>query len=272
MRIYHYTTLDALALILKNKTIHFSRLDKVDDFQESNLSSKNINIGHYAFASCWTYDGEENIPLWNMYTGRERKGVRLAMEHDMFERHPLKSEKYNGMYSCFNEKTESFIPIEKMVTEDYIVFPSPIDSDSFFKRVEYRDDFAKVANEIIRFDNYKAGQNAIDATADITIKVRDFGRYKSKMWEFQKECRFVIAIFPYESQNPYGDALLSALQSLYENKRLPIECYDLEVKDDAFNSLDIMLAPKCTEADRIIVESLASRYAPNTKIEMSKYG
>lgn len=32
--LYHYASLDTLALILHNRTIRFSRLDKVDDPQE----------------------------------------------------------------------------------------------------------------------------------------------------------------------------------------------------------------------------------------------
>ena len=34
MKIYHYTNIEALALILKNQTIRFNRLDKVDDIEE----------------------------------------------------------------------------------------------------------------------------------------------------------------------------------------------------------------------------------------------
>lgn len=33
--LYHYASLDTLALILHNRTIRFSRLDKVDDPQNS---------------------------------------------------------------------------------------------------------------------------------------------------------------------------------------------------------------------------------------------
>lgn len=31
MKLYHYTSIETLALILKHKTIRFSRLDRVDD-------------------------------------------------------------------------------------------------------------------------------------------------------------------------------------------------------------------------------------------------
>ncbi len=34
MDIHHYTNIENLALILKNKTIRFNRLDKVDDLEE----------------------------------------------------------------------------------------------------------------------------------------------------------------------------------------------------------------------------------------------
>ena len=41
MKIYHYTTIDALAMILSNRSIKFSRLDKVDDMEER-VESQNV--------------------------------------------------------------------------------------------------------------------------------------------------------------------------------------------------------------------------------------
>lgn len=35
MKLFHYTTIDTLALILDSKSIKFSRLDQLDDKQES---------------------------------------------------------------------------------------------------------------------------------------------------------------------------------------------------------------------------------------------
>ena len=53
-QIYHYTTIETLALILKNHTIRFSRLDKVDDIEESELMSfgsryEEVNSGKEAY-------------------------------------------------------------------------------------------------------------------------------------------------------------------------------------------------------------------------------
>lgn len=83
MRIHHYTTIDTLALILKNKTIRFNRLDKVDDLEE-NITANGVKIGQYSFVSCWTEDESESIPLWKLYTG-SGIGVRISLEHEMFK-------------------------------------------------------------------------------------------------------------------------------------------------------------------------------------------
>ena len=58
--IHHYTNIDVLALILKNRTLRFNRLDQVDDPEESNFVSNGVNIGLYAFVSCWTEAKEES--------------------------------------------------------------------------------------------------------------------------------------------------------------------------------------------------------------------
>ena len=42
--IYHYTNIEILALILKNRTLRFNRLDKVDDPEESIFISNGIVV------------------------------------------------------------------------------------------------------------------------------------------------------------------------------------------------------------------------------------
>lgn len=50
--IYHYTTIESLALILRNKTLLFNRLDCVDDLEEGSVCSSGIYVGRYVFVSC----------------------------------------------------------------------------------------------------------------------------------------------------------------------------------------------------------------------------
>lgn len=53
-KIYHYTSIETLALILKYKTIRFNRLDQVDDYEEACYGSGDLNLhlGQYCFVSC----------------------------------------------------------------------------------------------------------------------------------------------------------------------------------------------------------------------------
>lgn len=84
MIIHQYTSIDSLALILKNKTIRFKRLDKMDDIEEAALSNAGIHLGGFMFVSCWTFNEIESIPLWRMYTPTT-KGVRISLDKNMFK-------------------------------------------------------------------------------------------------------------------------------------------------------------------------------------------
>ena len=65
--LYHYTSIDTLALILKNRSIRFNSLDRMDDLQEK--ESKDVkNIGQFVYVSAWTSEEKESIPMWNMYS------------------------------------------------------------------------------------------------------------------------------------------------------------------------------------------------------------
>jgi len=48
--LYHYTSLETLALILKNRTIRFNSLDKMDDLQEKETADIK-NIGQFFYIS-----------------------------------------------------------------------------------------------------------------------------------------------------------------------------------------------------------------------------
>ena len=41
MKLYHYTTIDSLAMIMSSRSIKFNRLDKVDDLEER-TDSQNV--------------------------------------------------------------------------------------------------------------------------------------------------------------------------------------------------------------------------------------
>ena len=81
--LYHYTNIETLALILKNRTIRFNSLDKMDDLQEQQTSDVK-NIGQFCYISSWTDDSTESIPMWNMYASLNL-GVRIKLRKNPFK-------------------------------------------------------------------------------------------------------------------------------------------------------------------------------------------
>ena len=83
--LYHYTSIEKLALILKNRTIRLNPLDKMDDLQEQKTADVE-NIGKFVFVSSWTDDTSESIPMWKMYTAPSA-GVRIKLRKNPFVWH-----------------------------------------------------------------------------------------------------------------------------------------------------------------------------------------
>lgn len=88
--LYHYTSLDTLALILRNRPIRFTPLSSMDDVQE-HMTTGTSNIGDFVFVSCWTGEDRESIPMWSLYASLE-SGVRIELPSTPFETYPLTPE------------------------------------------------------------------------------------------------------------------------------------------------------------------------------------
>lgn len=58
--LYHYTSLEKLALILRNRTIRLNPLDKMDDLQEQKTADV-PNLGKFIYVSAWTSEKDESI-------------------------------------------------------------------------------------------------------------------------------------------------------------------------------------------------------------------
>lgn len=247
MKIYHYTSIDTLALIIRHKTIRFNRLDKVDDYEEAcyGSGSTNIKLGQYQFVSCWTKDAQENISLWKMYTNH--KGVRIGMDEDMFVTYAI-----NDHFKSYFEKFLNF-------EENYLV--TPISNEAKLYDIIYVDDPQAKIKDLVKNEDHKS----------ISINTRDAGLYKRKEWEFQKESRFKISVSPINPEmvkipkdmTPFNSlwALMEALgPSIYTNSPINIDHFDISLKEESLKSIEVMLGPKTTEGDRILVEALLANY------------
>lgn len=103
--LYHYTSLETLALILENKTICFNSLLNVDDIDEAETSDLGT-FGKYVYVSCWTDEAEESIAMWQMYTPNMH-GIRIQLP--VF---PFKKHFYNAGEFHFQSDTSSYIDIK----------------------------------------------------------------------------------------------------------------------------------------------------------------
>jgi hypothetical protein len=259
--IYHYTNIETLALILKNKTIRFNRLDRVDDISEGESFEK-IKLQNFLFVSCWTLDSEESIPLWRMYTNN-LQGVRLRLPKDFFNWQPLKVP--DKLLPFYHGVMESPIPYEEMFTNDYFISPVTKGNSQFERSVEYDPDYKNIKNQkIIITEN--------------GISINDYGRIaaiKSPDWAFQKEYRFILMIFPSFPNTGFDDKIWQnnfpgyARMALQKGEGPKLNFLDMQINPDVLNSLEITLGPLCSEGNNLIVEALIEKFCPDATVKKS---
>jgi hypothetical protein len=259
--IYHYTNIETLALILKNKTIRFNRLDRVDDISEGESFEK-IKLQNFLFVSCWTLDSEESIPLWRMYTNN-LQGVRLRLSKDFFNWQPLKIP--DKLLPLSHGVIESPIPYEEIFTNDYFILPVAKGNSQFERNVEYNPDYKNIKNQKIIITENR-------------INIQDIGRIasiKSPNWAFQKEYRFILMIFPSFPNTGFDDIFWQknfpkyAIMALHKGEGPKVNFFDMQINPDVLNSLEITLGPNCSEGNNLIVQALIEKYCPGAVVKKS---
>lgn len=259
MRIYHYTTINNLALILASKKIRFNRLDNVDDLEESFYKSgtdaNKINICQYSFVSCWTKERQENLALWNMYTGY--KGVRIGLESDeIFVKYKVNENSYCYFDNWF-----------KIIGD--IVFPLP-NNLVHIEDIQYVNDVKQKIESIAKIEGNK-----------ITMNTSQIGIYKNSAWAFQKESRFILHGMPFNIERYAKDTIDNLGKesysnadklnfwfsffgnqgdTLFENKPCKIQFIDLPIQEETLDNIEILMGPLTAPSDRIIVEALTKDF------------
>jgi hypothetical protein len=268
-KIYHYTSIEILALILSSHKIRFTRLDLLDDMLECEaFPQEAIFLAQSIYASSWTRDSEENIPLWKMYSSID-KGIRIAMPEDLFNHYIIEP------FSCSNHGISKrlispFTKEQLLYNGEYLItniFNK--ERHDFFKDVTYINDVKSFYQNSIHML-----QNSQTGLCDIRIEnYWDFGKYKEKKWEFQKESRFVLFTkkllslsHPLINENIQKQFDPEAFSHIMPNDKKYI---DVEISDEAFKQMEITLPPCITPGYRIIVESLIKQYNPTAIIHNS---
>lgn len=257
--LYHYASLETLALILRNRTIRFSRLDKVDDPQEQR-SADSQNLGKMKLVSCWTSSDEESIPMWREYAGAE-SGVRIQMKGHPFKRYSVSTESLSKLSSdaVLNTPGGKFdglqLPLEDFWDKKYH-FKEMARSVEMLNEVQYTNDKSLLFPEVIR----SCGNGWIEA--DLSA----LGIHKATAWSYQKEWRYVLTGVPVGIASIIkGDteAVKKAAEVILDRCDPGIPSfYDLAISDEAFSSMKIVASPKMTPGNRVILDALVQKYAP----------
>ncbi|MEQ2476650.1 DUF2971 domain-containing protein [Collinsella sp. CLA-AA-H167] len=264
--LYHYASLDTLALILHKRTIRFSRLDKVDDPQEQR-SADSQNLGKMKLVSCWTSSDEESIPMWREYAGAEC-GVRIQMKSYPFKQYSISNESLNMLSSeaVLNALGGSFdglhLPLEDFWDKNYHFFETARDRE-ILHEVEYTNDesllFPKVINA---FEN-----------GGLVADLMALGVHKTTAWSYQKEWRYILTAVPIGIDSVINVRLDQIVRA---NDVMLDKCdpgippyYDLAISDEAFSSMKIVSSPKMTPGNRVILDALIEKYAPGIEVAES---
>ena len=254
--LYHYTSLDTLALILTNKSICFNSLLNVDDIDEAETSDLGT-FGKYVYVSCWTDEAEESIAMWQMYTPNMH-GIRIQLPAFPFKKHYYKTGDYN-----FKTDTSSYIDHRKLyednrasvVAELPKLLPVTYTKDEALLRPVVR--FGDTIND---YDDVVNCKNAGRQGCSIRYDFSNLGKFKKDVWWFQKEWRYWISMSPWgmkELENVTPQTNMELVRRLEnEETQPPYQRFFIELSDEAISQMEIVFGPRMTEAEKILAKYL----------------
>ncbi len=253
--IYQYTTIQALTMILSTRKLKLNSLKNVDDKVEG-VTNDIGNMKKYFFASCWTSEIEESIPMWEMYGGK-MAGIRIGLPENPFVIHQFD---YIPQNLQINKNDYIYIPDEYVINDEFILLPKA----SLLEPIIYTDDESLLKPKVIKMQNAKSTH----------LEFGKIGKYKSKYWEFQKEVRYITNVYPgagikvLDKLPPEKQSEL-LLNGIFSNKDISIDAIYLDLNPQLLNNIEILLGPKISESDRNLVQLLCEKYSPNAVIQNS---
>ena len=254
--LYHYTSLETLALILTKKSLCFNSLLNVDDIEEAETSDMGL-LGKYVYVSCWTDEAAESIPMWNLYTPNMH-GIRIQLP--VF---PFKEHHYNAGELHFQKNTTSYIDLRKVLDDNKASIPPnypelvPItyttDKTLLHPKTQFGDPL----------DDFKAvleNDSPAKQQGQATIRFKELGRYKNVDWQFQKEWRYWLFMTPLGlgTSRQITPKTTVNLYRLLQDKdtRPPYERFFVDLSEEAISQMQIVFGPRMTEAEKILAKHL----------------
>lgn len=260
-KLYHYTNVEALALILKNRNIKFNPLNRMDDTQEQKTSDRQ-NLGKICYVSSWSDSSKESIPMWRMYCSKE-SGVRISLPLDPFQRYcDYKYAQTHGIPNLKFKNPDSphkttIISFKEMLDKGFLL--ADIHGDNLIKQITY--------------DNNKLYPNLVTKKEDSTfINTSDLGAYKSEYWSFQDEWRYRLFPLPISPKFLGTKTFFSLLMQKFEtdNLALHFDSLFLKIRDECFEQMEVLMSPNISDGNKIILDALIKQYNPKVKLQPSE--
>lgn len=258
--LYHYTSLNSLALIVNDRTICFNNLLNVDDSEEAETSDMGL-FGKYINVSCWTDEERESIAMWSLYTP-DMHGVRIKLP--VF---PFRKYHYNKGEYYLKEDVNSYIDMAGLKTfgKGSITLDHPklrqvqyVDEENLIYPVVRTKGSAETARHF-----YLARTMKDAVGAEVTYSFKELGIYKRSDWKFQKEWRYIIHSSPmeldemepmtFQKQQEYIRRIENVKQPAPYNRIL------LQIDDLAYKQMKILFGPKMSRQEKILAISLLEK-------------
>lgn len=264
--LYHYTSIESLALILKNRTIRLNSLTNMDDKQEAQTKEGKV-FGKSIFISSWTDDATESIPMWKMYTPSSA-GVRIGLPPLPFVRHKTENRALLEAFAPpIPEREElcrtgdTFLDVEQLCKQNLYCFEAY--TSTLLQQVKYVSDVNTLTPQVVE-----------ETENGYHFRFERMGYHKNEYWAFQHEWRYRMCFIPQgydlekmEYQIERGSYVHRLTQGDYA---LPFSYFDLEIAPDAFSQMVITPSPQISAGNRVLLEALIAKYNPSATIQTSE--
>lgn len=235
-RLYHYTSIDALAMILSTRKLRFTRLDLVNDPEEAAANDLPISR-ELVFATCWTDVEEESLPMWKMYTPSHR-GIRISLPWDFLE-HDTRSKTGDIQNYMFGLKEYLIVGRENGNTMHTRIANGPYKIIYAKQHEDHRTSCITTTNEN-RF-----------------FSLKDLGTIKKSHWEFEQEWRYKIYATASEALSSIDDEYCDLVEQMYHhNNHVTTEHLFVPLSETALQGMQITIGPSANPAIEVIVSSL----------------
>lgn len=198
------------------------------------------------------------------------KGVIIRLPKFPFRKYHFSAGEYN-----LSEDIDTYIDLEWLYNSNCgdIVPEMPL-----LRKVEYTDDkdkiFPKVRDctDINELNKFIETGKFDSKEMSVSYSLKELGVYKRSAWSFQQEWRYIISSLPIRiNDKPSMESHREFARIMEDNESpAPFDKIFLSIDEKYFEELEILIGPKATDGDKIIIKALLNQYAPRATIKESK--